>query len=354
MSGSGSVELGRLHAGEADLRVLVVGDVMLDEYRVGEVERISPEAPVPIVRVHETRFALGGAGNVARNLVALGARVELVGGVGNDAEGERVRALTREQGVADDGLVATSDRPTTHKLRVVSRGQQMLRLDREEEAPLAAEVRLRLESAALARMDDCEAVVLVDYDKGVFADGLAGTLVAAARARGLFVAADPKRELERFRGASLVKPNWAAACAATCEAGRDDASRVRVLEKLRAMLAGAEVVVTRGGLGMSALGADGRFMDVPTLRRAVFDVQGAGDTAMAALVVCRASGDSLARACRVANAAASVAVAKSGTAAVTREELRAALAELGGEAEHSDERGTRPLPRAGVSEAEEA
>lgn len=199
MSGSGVVDFERTLARVAGLRVLVVGDLMLDEYRVGEVARISPEAPVPIVRVREERFALGGAGNVARNLVALGAQVELVGAVGRDGEGERVCALTRAQGLSDGGLVATPGRPTTHKLRVVARGQQMLRLDREEERPLPADVRLRIEAAALDRMGECDAVVLVDYDKGVFGDGLAGTLVAGARARS------PRRRRSEARARTLSR-----------------------------------------------------------------------------------------------------------------------------------------------------
>lgn len=309
----------------AQLRILVVGDVMLDEYRVGEVTRISPEAPVPIVRVREERHALGGAGNVARNLVSLGARVELVGTVGLDREGERVRTAAALLGLETAGLVGTPGRPTTHKLRVVARAQQMLRLDREEESPLPTAVRGELEAAVLDRLPGCDAIVLADYDKGVFADGLGRTIVSAARARGLFVAADPKRELERFRGASLVKPNLAEACAAVGLPGDDFESRRRLLEKLRSELAGAEIVVTRGRDGATVLGSDGCVVDVPTRPLAVFDVQGAGDTAMAALVSCRVAGASLVEACSIAHAAAAVAVSKLGTAAVSRAELEARL-----------------------------
>lgn len=320
----------------AQLRILVVGDVMLDEYRVGEVARISPEAPVPIVRVREERHALGGAGNVARNLVALGAAVELVGTVGRDREGARVADEADALGLPTAGLVETPDRPTTHKLRVVARTQQMLRLDREDDSPLPTDVRARLEAAVLARLSDCDAVVLADYDKGLFADGLAHAIVAAARARGIFVAADPKRELPRFRGASLVKPNLAEACAAVGLRGEDFESRRRLLEKLRGELAGAEIVVTRGSDGATVLGADGEVVDVPTRPLAVYDVQGAGDTAMAALVSCRVAGASLVRACEIANAAAAVAVSKVGTAAVSRAELESRLADwIPGAAEES-------------------
>ncbi|MEZ4333468.1 MAG: PfkB family carbohydrate kinase [Myxococcota bacterium] len=311
----------------AGLRVLVVGDVMLDDYRIGEVARISPEAPVPIVRVERTRLALGGAGNVARNLVALGVATRVVGILGDDREGRQVGDAMASLGLARDGLVIVPGRPTTHKLRVVAQSRQMLRLDREETTPLPAAARARIEATALAALDACDALLLVDYDKGLFADGLAGTLVAAARARGRFVAADPKHDLARFRAASLVKPNWGEACAAVGGGGTDVTARRRLLEKLRARLGGAEIVVTRGGEGACALGADGHMLDVPTRRRAVFDVQGAGDTAMAALAGCRAAGASLFDACLVANAAAGVAVGKLGTAAVSRAELGASLDE---------------------------
>lgn len=309
------------------LRVLVVGDLMLDEYRVGEVARISPEAPVPIVRVREDFVELGGAANVARNLVALGAKAALVGVIGMDREGSWLRERAVATGLSTEGLIESASRPTTHKLRVVARSQQMLRLDREDETPLESEEMARVERAIFEGLEAWDAVVLADYDKGLFADGLGRRVIAAARARGMLVAADPKRELARFRGASLVKPNLAEACAAVGGRGDDFESRARLLEKLRAELAGAEVVVTRGGEGISALGEDGRAFDVPATRLAVFDVQGAGDTSMAALVLCRAAGASLFDACVVANAAAAVAVSKVGTAAVSPSELRARLAE---------------------------
>jgi D-beta-D-heptose 7-phosphate kinase/D-beta-D-heptose 1-phosphate adenosyltransferase len=333
LSGTDRADLDALLDRIAMLRVLVVGDLMLDEYRTGEVVRISPEAPVPIVRVLREAQALGGAGNVARNLVSLGARAELVGLLGRDREGERLRASVEALGLATGGLVESTSRPTTHKLRVVARAQQMLRLDREDESPLSADEAARVERAVFERLDGVDAVVLADYDKGIFADGvsdgfpiasaggLGRRIVEAARARGLLVAADPKSSLARFRGASLVKPNLAEACAAVGGRGDDFEGRCRLLEKLRDQLGGAEVVVTRGGDGVTALGADGRVFDVPTRRLAVYDVQGAGDTSMAALVACRAAGASLRRACRVANAAAAVAVSKVGTAAVTRGEL---------------------------------
>ncbi len=307
------------------LRVLVVGDVLLDEYRLGDVHRISPEAPVPIVRVREERVELGGAGNVARGIVSLGAACDLVGVVGADREGEAFRARAAEVGVDAAGLIETADRPTSHKLRIVARGQQMLRLDREEDHALSPAIAERVREAVLARLDECDAVVLEDYDKGLFAEGdgpaLGRWIIEAAKNRGCFVAADPKRELNRFRGAGLVKPNLEEARQFIPGHARDFAGRRGLLEKLQRELGGGEVVVTRGAQGMSALDAMGEAFDVPTRALEVYDVQGAGDTSIATLALCRAAGASLREACIVANAAAAVAVEKVGTAAVTRDEL---------------------------------
>ena len=317
------------------LRVLVVGDVLLDEYRIGDVERVSPEAPVPIVRVRREETALGGAGNVARNLVSLGATASLVGLVGRDPEAEAVRALADRVGIEPGGLVASSHRPTSHKLRVVGRAQQLVRLDRESVEPVSAAETRSLEDVIAARLEGCDGVVLEDYDKGLFAGGLARFTIELARGRGLPVAADPKTDLRRFRGASLVKPNLDEALRFLVGPERDlprppaDAeARRSLLEKLQDQIGGGDLVVTRGAAGMSGLGVARDFCEVPTRRVEVFDVQGAGDTAMASLALARLAGASLVEACIVANAAAAVVVEKVGTAAAEAGELRARLPEM--------------------------
>ena len=172
MSGSGRAGLEAVIERMEGLRVLVVGDLMLDEYRVGDVARISPEAPVPIVRVREERYELGGAGNVARNLVSLGASAALVGILGPDREGSILRERALASGIPVEGLIESHDRRTTHKLRVVAHAQQMLRLDREDESPLTPDERARVEQAIFERLEACDAVILADYDKGVFAEGV--------------------------------------------------------------------------------------------------------------------------------------------------------------------------------------
>ncbi len=314
------------------LRVLVIGDLLLDEYRSGEVDRISPEAPVPVVRVLSQRTELGGAGNVARGVVALGAQCKLVAPLGTDAEGARVVELLGDIGVSHQGIVRTPGRGTPHKMRVVARGQQMLRLDREEKGALVAAQQVALREAITRLLPGSDVVILQDYDKGTFADGLAAWSIEFARQSGVRVVADPKHDLRRFCGASLVKPNLEEARAfvpgATLPGAiRDLVGRRALLEKIQGELGGAEIVLTRGAAGMTALDRNGVVTDIGTRSAEVYDVQGAGDTSIASLALCRAAGADLVDACIVANAAAAVAVGKTGTAAVDLEELRRQLPE---------------------------
>ncbi len=329
------------------LRVLVIGDLLLDEYRSGEVDRISPEAPVPVVRILGERTELGGAGNVARGVVALGARCELVAPLGTDAEGARVARLLADVGISQQGIVRTPGRGTPHKMRVVARGQQMLRIDREQTGSLEAAQQVALREAIIRLLPGSDVVILQDYDKGTFADGLAAWSIELARQSGVRVAADPKHDLRRFRGASLVKPNLEEARASVLGAtipgasipgasipgvampgaSMDLAGRRALLEKIQREMGGAEIVLTRGAEGMTALDSHGVATDIGTRSAEVYDVQGAGDTSIASLALCRAAGVELVDACIVANAAAAVAVAKVGTAAVDLEELRGQLPE---------------------------
>ena len=312
----------------SELRVLVVGDLVLDEYRSGDVIRVSPEAPVPIVRVRDSRFDLGGAANVARGVVALGARCRLVGLIGEDPEAETLVSLVDRLGIPSADLLRLSDRPTTHKLRVLARGQQMLRLDRETESAIGVEATERLRRVLLERIGDCDLVILEDYDKGIFGDGLAHWIIELARSRDKFLVADPKRDLARFRGAKLVKPNLDEATDFVAGSGADFASRRKLLEKLHHELGGGEVVVTRGRLGMSGRDVDGQVFDVPTRALEVYDVQGAGDTSIAVLGLCRAAGASLLDACVLANVAAAIVVEKVGTATASPSEIRGRLPEM--------------------------
>jgi D-beta-D-heptose 7-phosphate kinase/D-beta-D-heptose 1-phosphate adenosyltransferase len=309
----------------AGLRLLVVGDLVLDEYVFGEVHRISPEAPVPVVQVREEAQALGGAGNVARNVVALGARAELCAAVGDDAAGRRVAELVKEQGIDPSGLVVAPDRPTTRKTRVVARAQQVVRFDREsvEPSPLGVDRRL---GAALARaIPLVDGAIVEDYGKGLLSPRGAAAVMRRFLAADLPVAVDPKGTVAPWRGAMLLKPNLREAEALSGVAIRSEADLGKAAARLRRQIGGGAVVVTQGAAGMTLFDAEHAGVRVRTASRAVFDVQGAGDTAIAGLALALRAGASLLEAAVLANAAACVVVGKVGTATASAAEVRALL-----------------------------
>jgi D-beta-D-heptose 7-phosphate kinase/D-beta-D-heptose 1-phosphate adenosyltransferase len=310
-------EASALLARMAGRRIAVVGDVMLDDWVWGTVSRISPEAPVPVVAVRDHTFTLGGAGNVANNLRALGAHVAVVGVVGDDAEGERVRALFAEQTVDASGIIGVSDRPTTRKMRVVAHNQQVVRTDWESTAPLGERDRARVAAAVSRAVAGADAVIVSDYAKGV----VHRDLVAAASAAPIVVG-DPKPEnMAAFAGVTCVAPNAGETARATGIAIADDASLGAAGRALLEMLGTRYVLVTRGEHGMSLFGSDGERIDVPAVARTVFDVSGAGDTVVAVLTLALAAGIAIADATRLANFAAGAVVEKLGTATASPAEI---------------------------------
>ncbi|MBM4194120.1 MAG: D-glycero-beta-D-manno-heptose-7-phosphate kinase [Gemmatimonadetes bacterium] len=305
-------------------RVAVIGDAMLDVYLRGDVERISPEAPVPVVRVRERRLALGGAANVAQNVAALAATPDLVAAIGNDSAGADVVAALEKLGAPTSGLVRTS-RPTTTKTRVVARGQQVLRFDEEVDHAFAAADAAALGDAVRAAVARADAVVLEDYNKGVLGESLIGAAIAAAKARGAPVVVDPKyHNFFAYRGASLFKPNRReldAALGAAVNVEQPDAlheavERLDVGALLLTLSEKGMALVTRGSKQIHR---------IPTTAREVFDVVGAGDTVTAYLALMLAAGATLLEAAVVANFAAGVEVGKSGAATVTADEVLAAF-----------------------------
>lgn len=307
------------------LRLLVVGDVFLDDYLLGDVHRISPEAPVPVVSVQGESAVLGGAGNVVRNVVALSAGCHFCSVVGKDGAGSRVRALLRELGVDDAGLVEEEGRPTTLKTRVMARRQQIVRLDRETlDPPRESSLRCVAE-AAEAALASVQGLVFEDYAKGLLSPDLVRRLMAGARAAGVPAYVDPKRELDAYRGAALLKPNVSEAEELAGLAAEGASGLERVVRRLQERLGGADIVVTRGGAGMTVFEGARAALVVATRSQQVFDVQGAGDTCIAALALARSGGASLPEAAVIANAAAGVVVAKTGTATATRDEVREGL-----------------------------
>ena len=307
-------------------RILIVGDLMLDRYVSGDVTRISPEAPIPVLTARRSEEKLGGAGNVAANLIAMEAKVDLVGLIGDDGWGRALRAVLEEQGISTEGLVVDGSRPTNLKTRMVSGVQQMLRVDWEETREVSGEARAQLLARVGKLVERAGAVVLSDYGKGVLCDELIAAVIAGARLRGVPVLVDPKGDdYTRYRGATLVTPN------------RKEAEEAlgHLLPDLAAIASGARELIEIGELeaALITLGAGGIYYRTrrgdegheATKARAVFDVTGAGDTVISHLALYLAGGIELAAAVALANEAAGLVVARLGTNTVKRAELRAAL-----------------------------
>jgi D-glycero-beta-D-manno-heptose-7-phosphate kinase len=302
-----------------DRRVIVVGDAMLDVYLRGDVDRISPEAPVPVVRVRERRHALGGAANVAHNVAALGARCELVAAVGADRGGEILRTMLREIN-ADGSALVEVDRPTTTKTRIVARSQQLVRVDEEDDADLSGGEVERLLAVVHAAIDRGDALVLEDYNKGVLVSRVITAAISAARQRGIPVVVDPKyRNFFVYRGATVFKPNRRELEAALGAAV--DIEHPEALPETFRRLGVDYLLLTLGERGMALLAPDGSVRRVPTVAREVYDVVGAGDTVTAYLAAVLAAGGSVGEAAVIANYAAGVEVGKLGAATVTADEV---------------------------------
>ncbi|HTV72982.1 MAG TPA: D-glycero-beta-D-manno-heptose-7-phosphate kinase [Candidatus Acidoferrales bacterium] len=303
----------RMHA----RRVLVVGDVMLDEWVWGQVSRISPEAPVPVVAVHDHSFTLGGAGNVANNLRAIGAHVGFAAAVGDDSEGRRVCRLLDEIEVDRSAVITVSDRPTTRKTRIVAHNQQVVRADWESTTPLGASDRARMAAAVERAAAQYDAVILSDYGKGLFSRDI----VDAARAARV-VTADPKPANNAlFTGLTCVAPNAQEAASASGIKIVDDASLERAGARLLEQLGCRYVVITRGERGMALFGSHGERMLVPAVARTVFDVSGAGDTVIAVLTLALAAEAPIELALQLANFAGGAVVEKLGTATASPQEI---------------------------------
>jgi rfaE bifunctional protein kinase chain/domain len=309
----------------ARLRVLVVGDMMLDEYVWGEVSRISPEAPVPVVQVKRRTHVPGGAANAAAGVVALGGNAALIGIVGEDEAGRTLCAELDARSIGLDGVIQAPGRATTTKTRVIAHSQQVVRTDIEELDGIPDEVLKRVLQAIEAESGRVDAIVLSDYGKGLVSPAIAARAIERAADLGVPIVVDPKGgEYTKYRGATVITPNVHETELATRLQIVDSSSLESAALELRERLDGAAVLVTRGADGMSLFTASGR-TDIPTTARSVYDVTGAGDTVVAVLALGLGAKLDLVAAARLANAAAAVAVGKVGTAAVEAEELQATL-----------------------------
>ncbi len=319
-------ELRQIVEGLGRPRILVIGDLILDRYVTGSVERISPEAPIPVLSATTSEDRLGGAGNVAANLRAMDIPVEVIGVVGDDARGRTMRAMFEELGCDASRCVVDPGRPTTEKTRMISGVQQMLRVDWEKASALSAADEARLLAEVPARVAAAQAVILSDYGKGVLSKPLIEAAIAAARRAGVPVLVDPKgRDYSRYAGATLVTPNRKEAEEAL---GRKLKSLEEMPAAARDLMGVAKLdaaVITLGADGMFHMTRDGASGHVHTVARQVFDVTGAGDTVISHLAIALGDKLPLGVAVQLANHAAGIVVGKRGAASVTRGELSAAL-----------------------------
>jgi D-beta-D-heptose 7-phosphate kinase/D-beta-D-heptose 1-phosphate adenosyltransferase len=318
-------------------RILVIGDLMLDEYLWGKVNRISPEAPVPVVDVQQRKYFPGGAANVARNLRSLGAQVGVAGVIGEDHEGEELVELLVKEGMLTEGIVTSADRPTTHKLRIcaitrqvhdhleIEDQQQIVRVDNERRAPLSAEKRDELLAVIRAEIREHDAIIIEDYAKGLIDQELVTHVISEAKAAGKIIAIDPNpNNPVDWSGATVLKPNRREAfLSAQLPHSSDEDALLKAAAVLQKRHATKYLLITLGEAGMLLLETGAKPYHTPTRAQEVFDVSGAGDTAIAAFTLALAAGATGIEAAEIANHAAGVVVGKLGTATLTVDELRA-------------------------------
>jgi D-beta-D-heptose 7-phosphate kinase/D-beta-D-heptose 1-phosphate adenosyltransferase len=313
--------------------ILVIGDLILDRYIWGKVSRISPEAPVPVVEVTREDFLLGGAANVAANIVSLGGRVSVIGVTGNDRARDVLMRLLEDKGIDSSGVL-TDERPTTVKTRVIAHAQQVVRFDKEDHSKINSELLKKILAYVEHKIKkgSIDAVIISDYKKGVISRELVKGVLRLTRPAGLFVAVDPKvGHFPFYRGVSVITPNLKEASEGSGIEIKDEASLIKAGRKLLKGLSLEAVLITRGEEGMSLFMRktvtsppkdDIEHYYIPTRAKKVFDVTGAGDTVIATFTLARASGASMIEACEIANYAAGIVVGEVGTATVRPEQLR--------------------------------
>jgi rfaE bifunctional protein kinase chain/domain len=307
--------------------IAVIGDLMLDEYMWGSVERISPEAPVPVVSLSGQSSTPGGAANVAGNIIGLGDSPLLIGAVGNDTGAEILEWLLREKGIATEGLLTDPQRPTTVKTRIIAHNQQVVRADREIKDDISEEMEDRVVTILKDRRRDLKGLILSDYGKGVITKKLLKRLIDFCLKEDIFIAVDPKdTNFPRYKKVSLITPNHHEAGFAYGLRIINDETLMTVGNGLLEKLEARSILITRGEKGMALFQSGGKVQLVPTVAKTVYDVTGAGDTVIASFVSAVAAGASLEEATMISNQAAGVVVGEVGTAIITREALVEAFA----------------------------
>jgi len=305
-----------------NVRLLIVGDLMLDHFIWGRVERISPEAPVPVVAVANESIHLGGAANVAQNAVSLGGKIELCGVIGRDDFGGRILRELKRLKIRTDAILVDRDRPTTKKTRVIAHNQQVVRFDREERTDIPEKLRNSLLDFVSRKIRHANGLVISDYAKGVISAELMKELIGLAQQHHVRVIVDPKViHMPFYKGANVITPNTSEAFAAAgLEQGSGD-DLVRAGRILLSRMGCEAVLITRGEHGMSLFEQDGRIAHIPTVAREVYDVTGAGDTVIATMALGLGAGAQMRDAAVLANHAAGIVVGIVGTSTVPRSRL---------------------------------
>jgi D-beta-D-heptose 7-phosphate kinase/D-beta-D-heptose 1-phosphate adenosyltransferase len=311
----------------SEKNILVIGDLILDHYIWGLVERISPEAPVPVVDVKRESYALGGAANVASNIVSLGGKVTIVGVRGYDAPGEQLESLLRVKGIDTKGLILGS-RPTSVKTRVIAHSQQVVRFDREDRRYVSEVTLRKIMDFMISNRKSWDGIIVSDYKKGVISEKIMSFILKEFKSKDIFVAVDPKTgHFNMCRGVSLITPNTKEASDGAGIDIKDEKTLVMAGERLRKTLECDAVLITRGELGMS-LFEDDTVTHIPTVARSVYDVSGAGDTVIATITLAHVAGATLKEAAEIANHAAGIVVSQVGTATATSEEILQSMKEV--------------------------
>jgi D-beta-D-heptose 7-phosphate kinase/D-beta-D-heptose 1-phosphate adenosyltransferase len=309
---------------DSQARILVLGDVILDGYASGGVERISPEAPVPVLRHLSHHEVPGGGANVAMNIAAIGGKPCLIGLVGQDDEAQRLEGLLQAAGV-ETRLIAARERPTTFKLRILAGNHQMLRIDKEDVAPADPDAEDALIQEVLEVLKDMRAVILSDYRKGCLTDRVLAAVIEAARSLDVPVFVDPKRaDFSAYAGANFITPNRSELKAATGIACEDD-NACEAAATIARNASGAAILLTRSEQGMTFFPVEGEAISLPTEAQEVFDVSGAGDSVIATFALGVVSGMTIPQALRAANCAAGIVISRAGTATTTEAEIAAAM-----------------------------
>ncbi len=305
--------------------ILVIGDIMLDKYIWGNVSRISPEAPVQVVRVEKESYAPGGAANVANNVAALQGITSMIGIVGNDSAKERMMEELKSRKINTDGILQDQHRPTIQKVRVIGKGQQLLRFDYEKKSYLEKDIEKKILDFVTKRIENIDAIIISDYAKGIITQNLAEQLIRLVNEKNKIIIIDPKPEHKNFyKNATLITPNNKEACEMIDieEGNSDDIIKAgkKLLEDLNTSL-----IITKGEKGMSIFEKNAEVTNIPTKAKEVYDIIGAGDTVVATLALALASNASLKEAATLANHAAGITVGKIGTSTVTVDEIKKSI-----------------------------